>query len=538
MASQPEPNCSAPPSQWRSPSALSLLPPRLPILLSALWTMPPLPAPLGGYAHFAAHAALAASAALLSSLLSLPSRLLEGLHTYIHPDTLPGGGDGFRAAIRRPSDPGDQPQPQSQSQLRRRPRSGKDGYGGGRASKSVFDESGAQLLRLRLVDSHLRSRLYFSGYRGVFTATLVALSSLLLGTFFPAEDSSAAAAAAVPVLTSLFAACYVFFSLAKIAFERSATKRSERQVAAFCGILGFFFALLARSVLSPSLFDFVSDGGSLGLWSIAASAVAGCLSGFLFVPATRAARCFWLGTDQLRWNLEVISCGVVTRVLLYIVFVTSFATPLLWIKPIVEFPARNFSPGKLQELRVWLLAASAAFQLAVLRPNVQTYMNEAVLCWYQRLHASKVPDLDFGRAKVFLHNHYMCLVVLQFFAAPALELLFLGLSQIRENLFGGVLFFGKLTDASSVAKETALFLAWQFWAANESFFLLKTLCQLMKFGTTDDFDKVFLERRACMGLRFLDLVYISLSGEFPYLFPLQNLAMLNLSDNNFIRSFP
>ena len=60
------------------------------------------------------------------------------------------------------------------------------------------------------------------------------------------------------------------------------------------------------------------------------------------------------------------------------------------------------------------------------------YMNEALLSWYRRLHVSKVPDLDYSRAKMFLHNRYLCLVVLQFLGPPVLVLLFLGLSHIDD----------------------------------------------------------------------------------------------------------
>ena len=43
------------------------------------------------------------------------------------------------------------------------------------------------------------------------------------------------------------------------------------------------------------------------------------------------------------------------------------------------------------ELEVRLLAAAAGLQLLATRPAVQMYLNEAVFCWYQRLHASRLP---------------------------------------------------------------------------------------------------------------------------------------------------
>ncbi|CAA7410883.1 unnamed protein product [Spirodela intermedia] len=418
--------------------------------------MPVLPASIAGGAHLAGEAAVIAAAAVLSSYLSLPSRLLEGVHTYIHPDNI-GTGDGLRAAIRQPSDDASSTE---QPQLKRRSRSERDG--GAVKGKSPFDESGAQLLRLRLVDSHLRTRLYFPEYRRSFVSSISAVSCLLLGIFLSRRSSSdsdppSVAEAAVPVFSSLFAAAHVFSSLAKVSFERSATKRSERQLAALSGFIGFVSALLIRYIFSPSIFDFRFPGGAVGFWGITSSALAGCLAGFLFVPAIRAARSLWLGTDQLRWNLDgAMSSGKISPILLSAAFVAGVVAPLMWIKPIVDFPARNSSPAKFDQFRIWLLAASATLQLLAVRPNLQTYLNEAVLSWYQMLHSSKIPDSDFARAKVFLHNHNLCLVVLQFFAIPALEMLLLGISQTTARSSGGAL----LPDFASTAKETALFFAW------------------------------------------------------------------------------
>nr|XP_027062684.1 uncharacterized protein LOC113689048 [Coffea arabica] len=112
------------------------------------------------------------------------------------------------------------------------------------------------------------------------------------------------------------------------------------------------------------------------------------------------------------------------------------------------------------KFKVWCMFSSGILQILSLRPNVQMFLNEAVLCWYQRLHASKVPDLDYSRAKVFLHNHYMFLVVLQFFAPAAIALLLLGLSHIDVNLLADFKLPCNLLPCSALVKEMALFLAW------------------------------------------------------------------------------
>ncbi|KAI4378141.1 hypothetical protein MLD38_015665 [Melastoma candidum] len=113
------------------------------------------------------------------------------------------------------------------------------------------------------------------------------------------------------------------------------------------------------------------------------------------------------------------------------------------------------------KFRICCMFAGCVLQMVVLRPCLQMYLNEAVLSWYQRLHASRAPDLDFSRAKVFLHNHYICLTVLQFFAPPALALLFLGLSQIDDHSFGKVDSLCTRSTSCSVAiKQVSGLLAW------------------------------------------------------------------------------
>ena len=122
------------------------------------------------------------------------------------------------------------------------------------------------------------------------------------------------------------------------------------------------------------------------------------------------------------------------------------------------------------------MLGSGLLQIVALRPNLQMYLNEALLSWYQRLHASKVPDLDYSRAKMFLHNHYLCLVVLQFLGPPVLVLLFLGLSQIDDAVsFGSFTVLNDLLPGFAFFKEVALFLAWWvtfLWALFSSVILM------------------------------------------------------------------
>ncbi|XP_043698212.1 transmembrane protein 161B [Telopea speciosissima] len=441
------------------------------------------------YKNLILQAALCLTVTFFLTILRIPTRFLEGLYTYIHPENL--GNDqnqsSVRAAIRRPQSTDSSSgsglegyknlSSREHSEPKKRNRS-KD--------KFEFDESNAQIFRLRLVDSHLESRLYFAGYRDTFVYSIVALSSILLHRFLPVSEGSGTLVngALVPVLLGLVAVCKIFVLLGKVSFERSASKRSEKQISILLGFLGFLSVLSIVFGVAPSVFDFELDSvDGLGKFSIAV--FVGCLTGFLFMPATKSARSFWLGTDQLRWNLSIISCGWIARMLLYINLLVIIFASLLWINPFAEMLVNKNSSdingrhssmrtrdsdklagniGMAQsdftKLRLWCLLVSGLSQIVALRPNLQMYLNEAVLSWYQRLHASKVPDLDFSRAKIFLHNYYLCLVVLQFFAPSMLVLLFLGLSQFEGDLFTKVPFVCGFFPCSVFVKEVALFMAW------------------------------------------------------------------------------
>lgn len=289
--------------------------------------------------------------------------------------------------------------------------------------------------------------------------------------------------------------------LARVTFERSASRRSEKQLSVVFGVLGFFFGLLVVSEGGASLvlldFDFVPVDG---FWRVLVASLMGCLAGFLFIPAARNARSFWLGTDQIRCNMSMITCGWFTRMILYANQISVIFVALLWIKPLAEiFVNTNYDsskgasatrsgfgnaeklvgnlgplPSEFSNFRRWCLLGSSLLQIVALRPNLQMYLNEALLSWYQRLHARKVPDLDYSRAKMFLHNHFLCLVVLQFLGPPVLVLLFLGLSQI-DGPFGNFLLLSNLLPSFAFIKEVVLFLAWWvtfLWALFSSVILM------------------------------------------------------------------
>lgn len=280
----------------------------------------------------------------------------------------------------------------------------------------------------------------------------------------------------VPVLLGFAGVSKLLMLLGKVSYEKSASRRSEKQLSVLCGVVGLVLGYMVCFTFSPSVLDFNFDSID-GSGRIFVAVLMGCFSGFLFMPAVKSARCFWLGTDQIRSDLVMLSCDWFGRVVLYANYMMIVFTVLLWINPLAGMLVNKningkvgnaemlignvgFLPSDFAKFRLCCLLLSSFLQIVALRPNIQMYLNEALLSWYQRLHASRVPDLDFSRAKVFLHNHYLCLVVVQFLAPPIVLLLLLGLSQIDGISSENYKYICSLAPCSAFVKEVALFMAW------------------------------------------------------------------------------
>ncbi|XP_062120467.1 uncharacterized protein LOC133834760 [Humulus lupulus] len=421
------------------------------------------------YKNLLLQALLSISLTLLLVFLKIPIFFLHGLFTYIHPDNL---SNGVKAAIRRPesSDSGSGIPPKNNTELRKRTKS---------KEKFEFDENNAQIFRLKLDEAHLKSRLFSDEFRNAFTISFVAISCFLLHIYLSSASEKSGVftnGILVPVLLGSVGVFKLMILLANLSFEKSASRRSEKLLCVVFGILGLILGSVTCCTFTSSVLDF--DFGSIdGFGRVFIAVFMSCTTTILFMPAMKSARSFWLGTDQIRSNLSMITCEWFGRFVLYANYLLMTFTGLLWIKPLSELlvnkntkgSIRNserlagnvgFSPSEFDKLRIWLLVLSGVLQLVALRPNLQMYLNEALLSWYQRLHASKVPDLDYSRAKVFLHNHYLCLVVIQFFAPPMLILLFVGFSQADGDYFDNYQFMCSLLPCSAFVKEVGLFMAW------------------------------------------------------------------------------
>ncbi|KAL8126109.1 hypothetical protein AgCh_013409 [Apium graveolens] len=314
-----------------------------------------------------------------------------------------------------------------------------------------FDENKAQIFRLKLSHAHLHSRLHFDQFHKAFSSTFVALFSLVLHMFLKVDKDHRILqnATIVPVLlcfVGVFRVCVVVFL---VSFEQSASKRLDKQCSVMLGILGFVVGVLfVLDVFPKWAFDFRLEFLD-GFGKLVVSVTMGGLAGLLYMPAARNARAFWLGTDQSRSYLSIISCGWIERLLLYGSSLLAVFTALLWVSPFANLLVnKNNTSGRkglgadelvgnvgmsssdFDKFRQLCLLVVGILQMLTLRTNVQIFLNEAVLSWYQRLHASKVPDLDFSRAK------------------------------IGDNLHKSIHMLCSLLPCTALVKEVALFMAW------------------------------------------------------------------------------
>lgn len=90
-------------------------------------------------------------------------------------------------------------------------------------------------------------------------------------------------------------------SVAKVSFEKSASKGSKKQLSMILGLLWFFFGIMICFGVIPSVFYF--DFSSVDVSRrVLVAAFLGLLVGFLYTPAGKNGRDFWLGTVNLGVN--------------------------------------------------------------------------------------------------------------------------------------------------------------------------------------------------------------------------------------------
>ncbi|KAM2975838.1 hypothetical protein FF1_001953 [Malus domestica] len=189
---------------------------------------------------------------LLLTFLKIPIFFLRGLHTYIHPDNVQSG---VRAAIRRPDGPDSacgQPS-KSNPELRKRSRSNPNPS----SMKTMLRSSASSSTRPTSKPT----------FNGIF----------------------------VPVLLGFAGVSKLLTLHGKIAYEKSASRRSEKQLSVLLGAAGLVLGNVICFTFSPKFIDFHLESVD-GFAKMFIAVLMGCFSGFLFIPAVKSARCFWLGS--------------------------------------------------------------------------------------------------------------------------------------------------------------------------------------------------------------------------------------------------
>ncbi|MCO5614666.1 hypothetical protein L7F22_068950 [Adiantum nelumboides] len=234
--------------------------------------------------------------------------------------------------------------------------------------KFRWEEGSSQIYRLTLSHVHLTGRLYFAEYDEAVVYTVVALVNLVAHEslscafcFLHIEiDERARKFDLIPYLMGSLAVYKIVRLLAQVGWQRSTSRMSELTLSVVLGFAGFVLALCVLFFASSLLLDCgietlfsVSTGQPIpggddskqhfGIFMISPSllrimmgAMAGLVVGILVTPAHRVARSFWLGTDQLQWNIPMAKWDVITRYLLHVNVALPLFSSIIWIKPMAS----------------------------------------------------------------------------------------------------------------------------------------------------------------------------------------------------------
>lgn len=507
------------------------------------------------YLNLVVYVCLSFVAGIFISSLHVSTWLLRGLHSYLYPETSPGqehhdaqGGSGFKSmkgkAVQSSaksvnanegerndlSAPGECNEDGEEAKvnnakahlvLKKREQKRKD------KNKDRFrwEEGSSQIYRLTLSHSHLMGRLYFAEYDEVVVFTAVGLGilvaheglSYISHSLHTVTDEQVRKFDIVPFLMGLFAVYKIVRLLAQVGWQTSTSRASELILSIAVGFVGFIVALCILFFPSSSILDIgleslfacatisASDSkrqtglfmSSPTLARVLIAIIAGLLAGILVAPTHRIVRSFWLGTDQLQWNIPMAKWGAVVRVLLYLNVALPLFASMIWIKPMGELFVTSKSSqgqgldaedkmigvqfwGKLllpapsddwaedfglsrnlfAKVQFWGLLMAGLLHVCLFRVNVQTYLNEAIIVWYEGLHRSKVMDLELTRAKLLLNSYFLCRAAVQLFVPGMLVLLLLGMSRVWGDVP-----FSELAETNPnlfFLRVVALFMAW--WA--------------------------------------------------------------------------
>ncbi|KAJ7513643.1 hypothetical protein O6H91_23G008400 [Diphasiastrum complanatum] len=234
----------------------------------------------------------------------------------------------------------------------------------------VWNDSGSQILRISIGDSHLENRKYYPEFDEAVIYSTLAMAALftgeLLNLYTATETENQGSISIyngfVPFLVCLVSVYKLARLLAVVSWEKNLSTNFDWLLSCASGLLGFLLASVFLFGLPLSFVDsgldkaishadgaarlYIEKKGadhvpiSIPMFVFAmkslVAVMAGVLSALFLGPALRSVRCFWLGTDQLGWSLSITNRGSAVRTLLNLNMVLPLLTALLWIRPMTQ----------------------------------------------------------------------------------------------------------------------------------------------------------------------------------------------------------
>uniref|UniRef100_A0A6T7WIQ3 Transmembrane protein n=1 Tax=Pyramimonas obovata TaxID=1411642 RepID=A0A6T7WIQ3_9CHLO len=363
-----------------------------------------------------------------------------------------------------------------------------------KSAKRTDDEPEEQLMLIPTSAEGLLSRAFFTDFDKLVFLVSVVVANLLLGQalYLIQTEKRAQDGGAVLTCFAIVAVITATFSLFSTQYNRFLTPQIERSMTYLVGGASFLCALLVLVSIPTEILDFELEEASaavslsmkrnvLGRFGIVDGTAevpvavlqlilpifAGFLGGAATAPAVRAVRCYALANSPPDWSEGHLSRGFFVKAAFHLNMVVPLAVVVLWVRPLVEEPL-ELSPDLVVTLRAGACMLAGLLMLGMLRPQVQTFLDNGMVVWYECIYGSATTSsaekekLSTNvRLHLELNSTLLCKVALQMLGPAVILVSFATLIWHK-----GVMTQYLNTDFSFVppilVKGTASFLAWWF----------------------------------------------------------------------------
>ncbi|KAL3685264.1 hypothetical protein R1sor_003286 [Riccia sorocarpa] len=280
--------------------------------------------------------------------------LLRGLHAYL----LPEGGDKEETA--------------GKGKKRLAAGAGGRQRKGKKESKEVWDESGAQILRIDLADAQLETRRYFQEYDESVIYTVLGLTNFAAREILQFSATALQARHEwakhlmpddrITFIVGAFTTYKLFRLLSRVGFDPRLGKNSERLVSWTVGVVGFFVAYILLALVPPSVIDFGIDGEVADAAKVARTFMqkkglenmsldfalspdfvktflavcAGIISALVFGSCLRNMKNYWVGTDHLLSKIAVLKRAPLIGDFLNLSLLLPPVLSMMWFTPMAQ----------------------------------------------------------------------------------------------------------------------------------------------------------------------------------------------------------